>query len=100
MTRSKYAEKYEDSESSLNSIHFLTKTMKKHDFRKDALTFLKHFLGKRNAATSFFQRIDELIQKGVGGNIFWRRARGLGQGRAPCGLRAHRPKTLPLTLFE
>ena len=31
LTRPKYAEKYEDSESGLKSIHFLTKTPQKHD---------------------------------------------------------------------
>ena len=35
LTGPKYAEKYEDSESSLKSIHFLAKTTQKHDFREN-----------------------------------------------------------------
>ena len=34
LTRPKYAEKYEDSESGLKSIHSLAKTTKKHDIRE------------------------------------------------------------------
>ena len=47
LTGPKYAEKYEDSESGLKSIHFLTKATKKHNFRVDMVrTFLgKPFLG-------------------------------------------------------
>ena len=46
LTGPKYAEKYEDSESGLKSIHFLAKANKKHDFRGDCGTFLDHLFGK------------------------------------------------------
>ena len=46
LTGPKYAEKYEDSESGLKSIHFLAKTPKKHDFRGEFWTFFWYFLGK------------------------------------------------------
>ena len=43
LTGPKYAEKYEDSESGLKSMHFLEKN-KKHDFIERVLAFLCHLL--------------------------------------------------------
>ena len=44
LTGPKYAEKYEDSESGLKNIHFLTKTPQKHDLIVKVWSFFGYFL--------------------------------------------------------
>ena len=46
LTGPKYAEKYEDSESGIKSIHFLAKMTKRHDFMSKFWLFFRHFLGQ------------------------------------------------------
>ena len=46
LTGPKYAEKYEDSESGIKSIHFLAKMIKQHDFISTFWSFFGNFVGQ------------------------------------------------------